>query len=160
MYPTTQERVRLVSRLKERTRLTLRVLARTPEGDTTCLGSARLAGIRLNPQGEAQLLVSMQCNNPEFVELIIQDELGKGSAEATYRIPVTGGIGAQGEASAHPVDEIGLLLERVTALEKELELRYATPDTLPSNGKHSRPAPHPELPGDFPIEPRLDDETA
>lgn len=142
MFPTPHERVRLVSRLRERTRLQLRVLAKPVDGPSVCLGSAHLQGIRLNPQGEAQLLVSLQCNNPEFVELQLQDELGKQAIDVAFRLPLA--VSAESEAGATliaatqgpatPADTIAQLLQRVTVLEQELELKYLHEDRAAANG--------------------------
>jgi|GEM_PF-3654506 len=138
MFPTPQERVRLVSKLKERTKLELRILARIPGAALICVGSARLSNIRLNAQGEAQLLVSMQSTSSEFVQLEIQDELGKGEAVATFRLPSTGD--AEATASPRPSgmtpDAVEKLLNRVSALETELEIRYEEEPRSGNNGSH------------------------
>lgn len=126
MFPTPHERVRLVSKLKERTRLELRILARIPGSPSICIGSARLSNIRLNAQGEAQLLVSMQSTSSEFVELEIQDELGKGEVVATFRLPSDSDVASTATVRTPGLtsDAVEKLLSRVSALETELEMRY------------------------------------
>lgn len=137
LFPTPQERVRLVSKLRERNRLELRVLARLNGQPAVCLGSARLSNIRLNAQGEAQLLVSMQSDSPEFAELQIQDELGKGEVIATFRLPQetsADGVPVVAAPRVPGSEAIDKLLERVSALEHELELRYQNDARPGGNG--------------------------
>ncbi|HYE77298.1 MAG TPA: hypothetical protein VEI97_04860 [bacterium] len=159
LVPTAEERVRFVSRLKERTRLKLRVLAKAGE-QTQALGEARLSGIRLNAQGEAQLLVSLHCSDGQFVVLQITDELGKGSAEAAFRLPLPADItGASAPVYAPSLggpakDELlAQLLERVGALEAELEMKYGNGAPPRPNGSAGDPRSRPagsETPEGYP----------
>lgn len=137
LVPTSEERVRFVSRLKERTRLKLRVVLKLDAADPVCFGEVRLSGIKLNNQGEAQLLVTLQCSDGEFAQLQIVDELGRGSAEASFRLPDAAGSVAFPVAApaGPPKDELlAQLLERVGALEAELEMKYGNGIAPKPNG--------------------------
>ncbi|MEO7993880.1 MAG: hypothetical protein ABI743_05735 [bacterium] len=142
-FPSPEERVRLVSRLRERTRLQLRVVARVTDGPIIGLGTVRLSGIKLNPQGEATLLVSMQSLNGEYVELQITDELGKSSAEASFRLPLNlDAFAVSGEAAAAHENEAALrsLMQRVADLESELGMKYnPNGQSGRTNGIHAEP---------------------